>query len=396
MCHANGEITHVLCRDLEGMPLAGPLASLIYAGDRDSLDRLWQGLLQRHVAFGVQLSLLSGTERVPMHCAGLARADGLLLIAAAESCNALLRLLQEQSDACFRAIPCHVPVRVAPPADLLAGLTRVNSDLLNLHRELGKKNAELAALTRERNELLAAAAHDLRNPLQLIRGYGELLTSQAGGLLQKEKGALVDRMHQVTDFMGDVLEQTIDYARLEAGRINLNLTNLDLGALVEAVTHVHRPLAARKQVSLEVSCDPVLPELPIDRTRMTRVLSNLLSNAINFSPSGGTVCVRLARAADELVLSISDQGQGIPASELPLLFKPFQTTVVRPTAGEAGTGLGLAIVRRLVEAHRGRVRVQSAPQQGTRFEVRLPIGAQATEDKLERGRWPRLSQKHPS
>jgi hypothetical protein len=142
MCDANGDIERVLCRDWEQTPQKGPLRSALDPADRSEFERLWKALQERHAVFGGPFAVVAGAERVLMHFAGLARADGLSLIAAAESGDLLLPLLQAEADACFRAIPCHVPVRVSPSPELLAGLARVNSDLLNLHRELGKKNAE--------------------------------------------------------------------------------------------------------------------------------------------------------------------------------------------------------------------------------------------------------------
>jgi len=137
---------------------------------------------------------------------------------------------------------------------------------------------------------------------------------------------------------------------------------------------LNRVLAAKKQIEIELMDEP-LPLLLLDASKIEQVLNNLLSNAIKFSPPRTTIRVRVARADDQILLAVQDQGPGIPPNELDKLFKPFQRTSVKSTAGEKGTGLGLSIVKKIVEGHHGKIWVESQVGQGTTFFVALPLSS---------------------
>ncbi|HEX6245496.1 MAG TPA: HAMP domain-containing sensor histidine kinase [Polyangiales bacterium] len=335
-------------------------------------------------AFGWELCVTDARGTHSLLFAGRPTPERELSIVAAESAWALLRLLdagpeapplapqhQDPADAGPRSAPAE---REAGPAAgfLMSELTRVNSELLCLQRDLAKRNAELAALTKQRNELLASAAHDLRNPLLVMQGYCDLL-GLGVGLTQGTQRELLEQVQDASELMLHILEDTLEYARLENGRILPHPVEVDLAALTLKAVQAHQPMAQRKQIELVVDSPVSLPHLRLDATHLQQVIGNLLSNAIKYSHPGGRVDVVLSRDGDQLQLSVQDRGQGINASELPLLFQPFQTTSARPTAGEPSTGLGLAIARRLVEASGGQISVRSAPDEGSTFSVRLPL-----------------------
>ena len=135
----------------------------------------------------------------------------------------------------------------------------------------------------------------------------------------------------------------------------------------------NRILAERKGIAIVEETEPGLPALALDPWKFEQVLYNLISNAVKFSERGTTVTVRCVRHGDQVVLSVRDHGQGIPAEELDRLFKPFSRTSVRATAGESSTGLGLAIVKRIIDGHAARVHVDSVVGQGSVFSISLPI-----------------------
>jgi signal transduction histidine kinase len=344
-------------------------------------------------AFGWELHLRARAD-APLLFAGQPLSHARILVVAAETHPQLLQLL----DACCAQI-CDASLAIEraspgyaapPPFSPLDELTRVNSALLGLQRELAKRNAELTAITRQRNELLAVAAHDLRNPLLVVQGYCDILS--AGRSLAPDAQHGLERVQRAAELMQHVLEDTLEYARLENDQQRPRLAKLDLSMLARETADGYRALAERKQIQLLFSAPDDLPPLRLDATNVQQIIGNLLSNAIKYSEPGSQVQLALQRRGGDVVLSVRDQGQGISEAEVPLLFRPFQTTSARPTAGETSTGLGLAIVRKLVEANGGEISVSSSLHRGSTFSVTFPSTGAAERRKARSGRGP---QPHP-
>jgi len=253
-------------------------------------------------------------------------------------------------------------------------LSRLNNELVAMQRELAKKNVELEQLNALKNQFLGIAAHDLRNPLSVIMSYSEFLKEDAGAVLNDEQREFLDIIRASSRFMLNLVNNLLDVAQIEAGQLRLDLQPLDLVALIRHNIMLNRVLAAKKQIEIELMDEP-LPLLLLDASKIEQVLNNLLSNAIKFSPPRTTIRVRVARADDQILLAVQDQGPGIPPNELDKLFKPFQRTSVKSTAGEKGTGLGLSIVKKIVEGHHGKIWVESQVGQGTTFFVALPLSS---------------------
>jgi signal transduction histidine kinase len=236
----------------------------------------------------------------------------------------------------------------------------------------------LKDLEREKDDFLASAAHDLKNPLTSIKGYAELLRRHIARSESPDRERLMTGLGQILvsgQRMAVLIDQVLDLSRLQLGRpLELHRTLTDMVGLVQGVistsdqvTELHR---------LTFSCE--LEELVgnWDATRLERAVQNLVSNAIKFSPDGGEVAVGLVREVtpegDVAILTVRDQGVGIPADDLPQLFTRFYRggNVVGKVAG---TGLGLASVRQVVEEHGGSVAVESSLGRGSTFTVRLPL-----------------------
>lgn len=371
----------VLCADGDGSALlperAEPrlLALLVDAASAAKCERFLQKV-RAGAAFGWELHLSRDGQCHALLFAGLRSSAQRLSIVASDSHEGLVSALDAS---------CVTPDSASPRPDAAAAasslqrapalideLTRVNNDLVSLQRELAKRNAELFAVTKQRNELLAIAAHDLRSPVLVVQGYCDLL-----GLASADESGpqrqLVQRVQEASELMLHVIEETLEFAQLEAGKARARPSAIDLAALVRRCGDSYRASAERKQIELIVSCVEDLPKLVLEPTQMTQVIGNLLSNAIKFSDRGGLVELTLERTSADVVLTVRDRGQGIAAAELPLLFLPFQTTTSRPTAGEPSTGLGLAIVHKLVQANGGRITVRSAPNQGSTFALHFPL-----------------------
>lgn len=250
--------------------------------------------------------------------------------------------------------------------------SRLNNELATSQRELARRNAELGRLNEQKNQFLGIAAHDLRNPLEVILTYSQFLLDEASGRLEPEQVEFVEAIRSSSEFMLSLVENLLDLAQIEAGRLELDLATVDLGGLLERNVSLNRTLAQKKNIEVLLSCPPDLPALRIDAPKIEQVLNNLIGNAVKFSPRGSTVEVGAEDRGDGVVLRVRDQGPGVPADELDKLFRPFGRTRVQASGGEKSTGLGLAIVKKVVEGHGGKIQVESAPGEGTTFYVSLP------------------------
>ena len=245
--------------------------------------------------------------------------------------------------------------------------------------ERGRARKELAALSDELRELnaqkdrfLGIAAHDLRNPLGVVRGYADFLAGGEAGDVNEEQLEILATMRRAADYMLRLVEDLLDFSRIQVGRLELEPSTFRLEELVERSVSVHRTVAAKKAIAIDVDRLDSIGDVVLDEHKVEQVLDNLLTNAIKFSHGGSRVSVRVEGSDDRIEISVRDQGVGIPAAELPRVFAPFEKTSARPTGGERSTGLGLAIVRNIVDAHGGTIEVESTPGRGSTFRVSLP------------------------
>jgi len=240
--------------------------------------------------------------------------------------------------------------------------------------ELAEKNAQLAKLSELKNQFLGMAAHDLRNPLTvIITCAGFLLEETAKVLPEAKKREFIERIKVNAEFMVNLINDLLDFTRIEAGQIELNLEPVVLTELVERNAEENRLLGAQKGIELELVVEGNGARVNADPARITQVLNNLMSNAFKFSAPGTKVRVMVKKESGGWKVAVQDQGQGIPREEMGRLFKPFQKTSVRSTAGERSTGLGLAICRQIIEAHKGVIGAESEPGKGSTFFFWLPV-----------------------
>jgi signal transduction histidine kinase len=258
-------------------------------------------------------------------------------------------------------------------ARVVQALTGLNSELANAQRELARKNAELNGAIREKNQLLGMAAHDLRNPLGVILGIADLLSEELAASLSVENQELFARVATSAAYMVELIDDMLDFSKIDAGRLDLELHPVDIIDFVRQNLAFNSLLANKKDIKLSFEPPNSLPLLMLDTRRMQQVLNNLISNALKFSHPGSTITVALKDAGATVTIAVADQGQGIAPNEIGRLFQPFSSTSTRSTGNEKSTGLGLAIVRRIVEAHRGQIRVESEFARGSTFIVSLPV-----------------------
>ncbi|MSU64109.1 MAG: hybrid sensor histidine kinase/response regulator [Pedosphaera sp.] len=238
------------------------------------------------------------------------------------------------------------------------------------HLELKHARQRLREMNDEKNEFMGIAAHDLRSPLNAVKGYSEMVLEDAA--LGAENAELVQKIHEAAARMAEMVQNLLDANRIERGEMQLHLVPIDLAAAVSDVLEAQRPRAAAKQQTFhwrkEVGPVPVLA----DATVLTQVIENLVSNAVKYSPPGKNIYVRLNKSVEKVVCEVQDEGPGLSTEDQKKLFGKFARLSAKPTGGEHSTGLGLSIVKKMVEAMNGRVWCESEPGRGSTFIVELP------------------------
>lgn len=234
-----------------------------------------------------------------------------------------------------------------------------------------RRNQDRQRLVRERNLFRSMLSHDIRNPLNVIFNYADMIGDEPGlsvgarQLLQRIKDNAASTLNLVCNF--------VELGRIEGGTLSLDRRPLCLTALVREVIARQEALGAARGVTLALANDDELAHVPADGSYMERVLTNLIGNALKFSPDGATVTVGLAQEEGCVAVSVADDGPGIAADELATIFDKYRRG--RATAAVEGSGLGLFIVKSVVDAHGGSIDVRSEPGRGATFTLRLPLAA---------------------
>jgi Na+/proline symporter/nitrogen-specific signal transduction histidine kinase len=251
-------------------------------------------------------------------------------------------------------------------------LEQKSRELEAASRELKAANARLQELDRMKDEFVSTVSHELRTPLTSIRAFSEILHGNLNlPVSQREEylAIIISETERLTRLINDVL----DLAKIESGRVDWNKVPFDLGKLILDATNSLSQLFIEKQIQLEIH----LPEQQIisviDRDRIQQVLINLLSNAAKFCPGdNGRVRIELLRQEHTAGITVSDNGPGIPVDELESIFDKFHQVEDQDSASRQGTGLGLAICRGIVKFHHGRLWAENGPEDGSRFICELP------------------------
>jgi signal transduction histidine kinase len=251
-------------------------------------------------------------------------------------------------------------------------LEETNRGVVALYAELDEKSAQLRAASEAKSRFLANVSHELRAPVTAIIGLGRLLTDSASDRLTDDQGRQVELIRGSASDLLALVNDLLDLAKAEAGRIEPVIADVDLRAVFGQLRGTLRALATRDDVDFAVDDPPVGPTLRTDETLLAQVLRNLLTNALKFTEHGS---VRLtARWTDTgLELRVADTGVGIPAELHERIFEEFYQAPGSVAARAAGTGLGLPHARRLVTILGGVMTVDSAPGRGSIFTVSLPL-----------------------
>ena len=241
------------------------------------------------------------------------------------------------------------------------------------------------AASKAKSEFLANMSHELRTPLNSIIGFSEILQDQTFGELNERQSRHVGNVLSSGRHLLEIVKDVLDLSRVEAGRMELELTQFDVNALLEEADDIIRPMADMKGITVITVVEDEVPYLTADMGRIKQVVLNLLSNALKFTPKGGKVKMEASvvqdgvLGSDEAVpamrISVSDTGIGIRPEDLNRVFEAFEQVDSTYSKAEEGTGLGLALSGRLVELHGGRIWVESegVDGKGSTFTVVLPV-----------------------
>ncbi|NML45033.1 HAMP domain-containing protein [Ramlibacter sp. G-1-2-2] len=239
-------------------------------------------------------------------------------------------------------------------------------------REIRRKSAELEVAGRHKTEFLASMSHELRTPLNAIIGFSEALLERMFGELNEKQADYLADIHASGVHLLSLINDILDLSKIEAGRMDLELSRFDVPAALQSTLSLMRERASRSRVALRLDCDKVPRQWVADERKFKQIMINLLSNAVKFTPAGGEVSVSAATAADALEIAVQDTGIGIKAEDQELVFEEFRQASGAHPGKVEGSGLGLALARRLAELHGGTIRMQSQVGQGSTFVVRLP------------------------
>jgi signal transduction histidine kinase len=253
-------------------------------------------------------------------------------------------------------------------AEVLAAQREVNELLVK--ERAGRKEAERVNLMKD--EFLLTLSHELRTPLNSIFGWTQILDSNCGNAAIVRKGIeVIDRNVRLQTRL---IDELLDLSSIVSGKIRLDMQPVELATVIGAAVESIMPAAESKHIELECVADPAAPLVSGDPARLQQVLWNLLTNAVKFTPRDGRISLQLEQAGGYMVLTITDNGEGIPDDFLPFVFERFSQADSSTRRRHGGLGVGLAVAKNLIELHGGHISVSSAgPGQGTTFCISLPI-----------------------
>lgn len=362
VCAPDGAVQRIARAMLEGAPVAASLCDSVEPSSADACRLFLRGVMRNGFARSTPLRI--GTRDV--HCFGLRHEETILIAgvidpataaAFAESIDGFARLAEEIR-------------RTHSTYQLYEELALANNELVTAQRELARTVAELQRLNAFKDELLGMAAHDLRNPLSANAAFIAFLLHDSEHLSDDNR-TLLDRLRTNSEYMLRLVESVLDFAAIQSGHVRLQAEESALEEIAAGVVETMRIIAEGKGVSIAYVVEDALPRLRVDRIKIAQALQNLVANAVQYSPSGAAVDVRLRTCLGGVEVEVEDRGPGIPPEELPQLFKPFTRLSTITLTKQRSVGLGLAITRRLVEAHGGTIDVRSEVGVGSVFVVRL-------------------------
>jgi signal transduction histidine kinase len=242
-----------------------------------------------------------------------------------------------------------------------------------LFREIEEKSKQIEAANRHKSEFLANMSHELRTPLNAIIGFSEVLGERMFGELNEKQAEYTDDILSSGRHLLSLINEILDLSKVEAGRMELELTTFDLPLAIENARTFVRERATKHGINLDVTVDERLGEFVGDERKIKQILLNLLSNAVKFTPEGGRIGINAKQVDGSVEISVSDTGIGIAPEDQARIFEEFRQVGTDYAHKTEGTGLGLTLAKKFVELHGGKIWVESEVGKGSRFIFTLPI-----------------------
>ena len=242
-----------------------------------------------------------------------------------------------------------------------------------LFREIEEKSGQIEAANRHKSEFLANMSHELRTPLTAVIGFSEVLSQKVFGELNDKQNEYMDDIISSGRHLLSLINDILDLSKVEAGRMELDLTKFDLSNAIDNALILMRERAARHGITLRHKVDERLGEVLGDERKFKQILLNLLSNAVKFTPEGGRIDVDARLSNESVEISVSDTGIGIAPENQETIFEEFRQVGADASKKREGTGLGLTLTKKFVELHGGSIRVESAVGRGSTFTFTLPL-----------------------
>jgi signal transduction histidine kinase len=275
-------------------------------------------------------------------------------------------------------------VRTGDEIELLAAEFNRMADQLqeytgSLERRVAEKTAQLEEANRHKSEFLANMSHELRTPLNAIIGFSEVLKERMFGELNEKQLEYARDIFGSGQHLLSLINDILDLSKVEAGRMALDMGEFDVRAAVDNCCTLIRERAHRSRLRFSCEVEPGVGTWLADERKFKQVVLNLLTNAVKFTPAGGTVALRAWIEGEWLVVSVRDTGVGIAAQDRAAIFREFHQVELHGEARQEGTGLGLSLSRRLMELHCGTLTVESEPGRGSTFTAHFPGPAAKAE-----------------
>lgn len=250
----------------------------------------------------------------------------------------------------------------------LIKIRRFNRQLKENNILIGRQNEKLSLLNQEKNQLISVVSHDLNSPFATIGMWSQVLESESNAMTPEQQKAIT-RIKEAGKQGQHLIQRILDIERSDIAQYQLQLQSVELLPLFDAVCDAFAPMAGRKSIEIirEYTSEPV--EILSDPNLIRRILENLISNAIKFSEANSRIWIDLKSLDDSIMITVKDEGVGIPTEEIPRIFSRYGNISSRATAGEQSNGIGLSIVKRIIDELNGKIRCQSAPGLGTSFII---------------------------
>ncbi len=271
-----------------------------------------------------------------------------------------------------RADESFIRYAVVPLPDGNTLLTLLDiSDSARVEKALRERNLALENADRIKSEFIGNVSYELRTPLNAIVGFTEILDNRYFGELTERQADYIECILQASTLLMSLIDDILDLATIEAGYMALDVQEVEVGTLMNGLAELALERASQTDLTIEVDCPEDIGTMRADAVRLRQALFNLVSNAIQFTPAGGTIKLSARRDSNRMLITVTDTGIGISPEDQQRVFNKFER--VDPNARESGAGLGLALTKSLIELHGGTVELKSAPGEGTKAVCRVPV-----------------------